>query len=139
MKLTRLDQTDRETLGHLIDDEEKLLCCTLERPWLDNQHDVSCIPPGVYTCRRVHSPHFGCDVFQICDVPDRANVLIHWGNFFTDSEGCVLVGSSFADINHDGTMDVAASKDAFARFMATKAGIDSFSLTVLDPGTEATP
>lgn len=134
MKLQRLSQDATETRGHLIDEDANVVVCvTLERPWLDNQHDVSCIPAGSYVTKRVHSPHFGCEVFQIMDVPNRGNVLLHWGNFVTNSEGCVLLGTAFADLNGDGTIDITASKAAFETLMAKFAGVDSWPLEVVDP------
>ena len=32
---------------------------TLERPWLQNKRNISCIPNGLYLCRRITSPRFG--------------------------------------------------------------------------------
>jgi hypothetical protein len=133
MKLQRLIQTDAETCGHLLTDEDQLICVTLERPWKNNERNVSCIPAGTYTCKRVHSPHFGCEVFQIMNVQHRDNVLIHFGNYVQNSEGCVLVGTSFADINSDGVMDQTASQQAFKKFMSVMTGHPIFTLTVVDP------
>lgn len=134
MRLTRFSLDARETLGHLTDDENVTICCTLERPWLDNAQGVSCIPAGTYTCTRTFSPHFKREVFEIRGVPNRDKILIHWGNFAaTDTEGCVLVGGSFADINADGVLDVSGSKATFERFMATMKGVDTFPLTVTNP------
>lgn len=133
MKLYRREQTDRETLGHLCTDEERLVCVTLERPRLDNRPMVSCIPAGTYTCRRRHSPHFNCDVFQIMDVPGRDFIEIHPANYVHELEGCVGLGRSFADLDGDGVMDVESSRVAFDKFMREMAGTDSFELEVLDP------
>lgn len=75
---------------------------TAERPWLDNKVNESCIPTGTYPVkpRRVGSwaanarKKFGHKfAIEICDVPGRSEILIHWGNWpMKNSLGCVLVG-----------------------------------------------
>lgn len=79
------------TFGELWHKGE-ILCFTGERPWLNNQHSISCIPVGVYEC----GPHSGTkfhDVWEIKNVKDRSGVLIHAGNIpLIDSSGCILVG-----------------------------------------------
>lgn len=70
------------------------LCVTVERPWLDNQKNASCIPPGVYKC----SPHNGAqfkDVWKLENVPGRSAILIHAGNTSSDVQGCIAVGQAF--------------------------------------------
>ena len=42
--------------GVLLDDSDKEMCVTYERPWLSNKRDVSCIPNGVYKCTIHMSP-----------------------------------------------------------------------------------
>lgn len=66
---------------------------TLELPWRDNQPNVSCIPEGEYWCapeQRHNRPSY-----RIHDVPGRSGVLIHTGNFLTDTSGCILPGCDF--------------------------------------------
>lgn len=144
MKLTRitLPSAVSPTLGHLTTDEDQVIVCTLERHWTNNAKGDSCIPAtmigGVrmhapYVATRWQSPHFGCEVWEITGVPGREKILIHWGNFTTDSNGCVLVGKSFADLNHDGFTDVASSKEAFRKWMTVTASLDSFEIDVIDP------
>ena len=67
---------------------------TAEDDWLDNAARVSCIPAGSYVTRRVTSPKFG-ETFEVTGVPGRANILFHHGNTEEDTEGCILLGSSF--------------------------------------------
>lgn len=68
-------------------------CFTLERPWLNNQNHVSCIPSGTYKGRVLPSPHFGIDLPELLDVPGRDQILIHAGNTIEDTKGCILVGT----------------------------------------------
>lgn len=131
LHLRRLSQTDFATYGELLDAEQRLLCVTLERPWLANAHEVSCIPPGVYPAHRRLSPKRGYELFELSNVPDRTHIEIHVGNLPKDSEGCILVGSSFGDL--EGHRGVLGSKVAFSRFMRRLRDVDDFTLTVTDP------
>lgn len=128
--INRQKSTDVQTQGELtvigkvgtietsfLDDETpvigtvdtiKFTCKTIEPPWKDNQKFVSCIPIGVYKAMKHKSPTHG-DCFWINEVPGRTEILIHSGNFYGDSTGCILVGRSFLDINGDGNVDVFKS------------------------------
>ena len=50
-------------------------CYTIERPWKDNQSNVSCIPEGTYKCEPFSGDRFK-DVVQILDVPGRTFILV---------------------------------------------------------------
>ncbi len=130
MDLVRVERSTEGTFGVLLVDGDAF-CVTLERPWLDNQSNVSSIPPGTYTCRRVQSPKVG-NTFEITGVPDRNHILIHKGNFVGDSEGCVLVGQFFAKLKHNSADEraVANSGVTFNQFLEVTHGEDSFDLTV---------
>lgn len=64
---------------------------TLERPWLENVSDISCIPVGAYRCTFKNHEKLG-DIYVVEDVPGRSAIYLHIGNYVTDSHGCVLVG-----------------------------------------------
>ena len=49
---------------------------------------------------------------MLLDVPGRSKILIHAGNFPRDTEGCILVGKDFKDLNGDNVMDVSTSRVA---------------------------
>jgi hypothetical protein len=62
---------------------------TLERPWLDNQVIVSCIPEAIYKFKR---DHYGKHQwFSVLDVPNRTFIEIHPGSKVSHSEGCILM------------------------------------------------
>ena len=96
MKVTlkRLGQSNYSTIGVLMYDDE-IIACTLEPAWKNNEKDVSCIPKGEYVTEVVESPKFGI-VYEIKQVPNRSHILIHVGNYESDTSGCVLVGDSFS-------------------------------------------
>jgi hypothetical protein len=83
----------------------------LELPYLDNQRLISCIKEGVYkVTKRQPTRKFNYVHFILHDVEGRSHVLIHRGNYLEDTEGCILAGIAFADINNDGVIDVTSSK-----------------------------
>lgn len=93
--LLRKTQNDNQTLGTLsvVDDKGVLVfsCTTLELPWKNNQHNVSCIPVGVYTVQMIYSEKYKYH-FTVNTVSDRQGILIHIGNYTADTHGCILVG-----------------------------------------------
>jgi hypothetical protein len=115
---------DKETTSCLYvfsGDQMVFNCKTLELPNLSNQHNISCIPEGIYEVHKVTVPRLG-NCFQVMNVPNRTGILIHMGNFATgkkiDTEGCILVGTSFMDINGDGYTDIAGTDVALKSLWA---------------------
>jgi len=123
--ITRDKLQEAQTLGTLVlkDDEGKKLfsCKTLELPWLDNKRNESCIPLGYYKVAPRQSAKYNKH-FHIQDVPGRSFVLIHIGNFNTQTKGCILVGEKLADINADGYKDVTSSKATLKKLLALAPG-----------------
>ena len=62
---------------------------TLERPWLNNQTSISCIPAGHYKFKRDTQGRF--QWFRLLDVEGRTNIEFHLGNKPSHSEGCILL------------------------------------------------
>jgi hypothetical protein len=95
LTLKRVASSDRGTFGVLLNGSTPL-CVTAERPWLNNQKDVSCVPVGVYKCVQHNGAKFK-GVWQVTNVPNRDAILIHAGNNpIKETEGCILVGRSFS-------------------------------------------
>lgn len=128
VEILRIETSEGGTRGVMRVDGNAL-CVTLERPWLDNRASVSCIPAGTYKCKRIISPTRG-KVFQVLDVPGRTHILIHSGNTIKDTEGCILPGSKFGELQ--GLPAVLASGVAYALFMQTMHRVDEFTLTISD-------
>ena len=113
-----------ETKGlFLVYDEDSLIyhCVCLELPDLGNQHFTSCIKEGTYLCKQEYSDKFKYH-YRLYDVPGRSGVLMHIGNYAAgkkiDTEGCILPGLYFADINADGNTDVAESTKAMIKLLS---------------------
>lgn len=97
--------------GHVI-----FRCKGLEPPDKGNQHNISCIPEGTYEVVKEET-HEGHEYphFRVLDVPNRAGILWHRGNYFKDTLGCLLVGKSFGDRNSDGILDVLSSTETLQK------------------------
>lgn len=112
---------DKQTTGRLDavrNGTEHMNFLCLERPWLNNQKGVSCIPIGIYPWEKVlASRHIPYPHIAIQNVPGRDGVCIHIGNYVTNVEGCIIIGLSFVDINKDGLQDLTDSTVAFHKLM----------------------
>lgn len=114
---------------------------TVEEEDLDNQRNISCIPAGVYTCRRTTYHRHGYETFEICDVPNRTRILFHIANTEEDVMGCVGLGTHMAVIKRRDEdtgervrkLAVGSSRAAFKLFMQKLEGIDEFELEIVDP------
>lgn len=111
IKITRIVEGSKQTLGHgvlFINNIPVFTFVTLELPNLHNQTNVSSIPALKYLGAVITRPS-GKKAVLINDVPGRSAILIHIGNYFSDIQGCIIVGKYFKDINSDGFVDVAES------------------------------
>lgn len=127
MDIKRFAVTANATLGMLTMEGVPPLW-TLEQLWRDNQDDVSCIPTGTYTC----VPHGWNDeavrftkVWEVTQVPGREAILLHAGNFDTDTHGCILVGMSISK-------GVLQNSRQAINLLRTAIGAQSFTLMLTD-------
>ena len=130
--LNRLQQSEVQTLGrfYLYDGlNEAFSCVVLELPDKQNQNNISRICGGVYTCKKRTSDKYG-EHFHVTDVEGRELILIHYGNYHTDTRGCILFGDYFAKINNDKHYDIANSKATIKRLM--NIAPDEWELTIND-------
>jgi len=74
-------------------------CFTLEdvvrAPGVKVQN-ATAIPAGMYKVIIDYSPHFGKDLPHIMDVPGFTEIRLHWGNTDLNTDGCLLVGTTWA-------------------------------------------
>ena len=126
VSIIRIEESDQGSVGVLRMDG-KAFCCTLEPPDRDNRQNISCIPIGTYTVRRVNSPRFG-NTFEITNVPGRSHVLFHPGNRVKDTKGCVIVGQYFGKLKGDRA--VLNSGKTFGAFLKALADLDEFPLEI---------
>ena len=71
------------------DDKKAIICYTIELPWLNNQHKISCIPEGRYELTKRYSLRFGWHLL-VNNVFDRSYILIHaYNDALKESKGCI--------------------------------------------------
>jgi hypothetical protein len=131
--LSRLTESEKQTLGRLYVFEglkDLLDVCVLELPWKNNTRKISRINSGRYRVKKRQTEKFG-NHFHIQGVYGRDGILTHKGNFYTQIEGCLLVGTDFRDINGDGEPDVVNSGLALKRLYEIMP--DEFYLDIVDP------
>lgn len=116
IEITRLEQTDKGTLGVILVDG-KVVCYSLELPWNNNQQNVSCIPTGTYQCILEYSNRYKTDLFELKDIEGRSEVKFHKGNYLKDIKGCILTGTD-PGYDENGDRAVWNSDKAFKKFMA---------------------
>jgi hypothetical protein len=129
--LNRLDESVDQTLGclTLYDGLKKVFeCVTLELPYEHNMTSVSCVPKGSYDVTHRYSDKYKNHLI-VNDVPNRRYILIHYGNFHTDTRGCILVGSRFAQINADSLLDITASRRTLSELLEATNG-NGFKLII---------
>jgi len=107
MKIMRRKPDDKQTLG--TGEADGFTFYTLELPWLGNKFQVSSISTGTYTVVKRWSPKYKWH-FHILGVTGRTWILIHAGNYYYHTKGCILVGAKLMDINHDGYDDTVTSR-----------------------------
>ena len=109
---------DNCTIGKLFFRGERV-CYTIERPWLNNEKNISCIPPGEYFLQPYHSSRFP-DCFSLGSINlgvgltekfHRNHILIHPGNFPDDIQGCIAPGETL----HPSTWGVGSSRVAMGK------------------------
>ena len=76
----------------------------------------TCIPRGTYKVLITYSNRFKRELPLLVDVPGYSGVRIHPGNTDADTEGCLLTGTSFANV--PGGYIVNNSREAFRRLFA---------------------
>lgn len=114
LALHRLMDLEERTLGRLIVFKGLNVVAsfaTLELPWRNNQRNISRIPSALYSVSPRYSARFGQHL-HVLDVPNRSHILFHVGNWPRNTDGCILVGMGFADIDNDGLLEVASSRIA---------------------------
>jgi hypothetical protein len=128
LKLNRVDANANGIFGSLLDENDDIICITLEHAYPNGDSFSAKIPDGTYDCVRGNHLLDGMtepfETFEITGVPGHSGLLFHWGNFNKDSEGCVLVGTTI-----QGPM-ITESRIAFEKFMQLMQGVDAFQLVV---------
>lgn len=125
--LRRAYQDARVTLGILQFDLSDPFF-TLENPFHQDGID-SLIPAGTYKCVPYSSAKFP-SAYKVMSVPGRTDILIHVGNFESDTAGCILLGQSAGKLGSKlAVMESKAAMDRFCKILDKQ----EFMLTIKDP------
>lgn len=109
---------------------EGVIFQVLERPWLDNRSNISCIPSGEYVCQFMRRSSSGKyrNVYWLQDVEGRFGILIHNGNLVAHTRGCLIIGKRKGWLAN--RRAVLSSKTAL-RELVSIMGDEPFKLTIL--------
>jgi len=120
------------TYGMFIDKGVAFAVC-LELPWRNNKQNKSCIPAGIYHCkRRTWGKYKG--YFEIMNVPGRTGIIIHTGICDKHTLGCPLVGELFERFYYKNHWwnGILKSRKGFNEFMSKVKDVDEFELEIRD-------
>ena len=129
----RQPSTKDGTPGRYVSDSG-LTFQTIERPWLNNKRDVSCIPEGVYQAVWGWSQKHSCNLYRLTGVPDRDDIEIHPANVYQQLMGCASMGSDRVLFKRDSIrpgcpdrdmLGVTDSKAAIFKFERDMVGKDN--------------
>ena len=82
---------------------------SVERPWMGNKPNISCIPVGVYQLKK--DTYKGLyENYAVQDVPDRSAIEIHRGNVPTEFKGCIGIGMELGGLLVDGVLQWGVNK-----------------------------
>ena len=84
------------------------------------------IPTGTYSVVIDHSNRFNRDLPHILNVPNFEGIRIHSGNSSKDTDGCILLGTTWTDGDFIGN-----SKIAFDSFFAQLEKAKTATLTII--------
>lgn len=123
LQLDIFASTEMGVFSRLTDDGPDLFTAgyglglfTVERPWLGNQVNVSCIPGGRYRLERSYYNRGDYACYEVMDVLGRTEIKFHIGNTIDDVQGCIAPGTSLGSIS--GKWAVNQSKKAFSALMS---------------------
>lgn len=128
LKLYRVLRNSKVTLGIIILNGE-FVCCTVERPWLDNIQNKSCIPCGIYLIEWGYSERFG-ESLRLRDVPGRSGILIHKANFAKELRGCIAPGLFYTIAG--GSIGVQSSAIALGKLKNLLIGAREISIEIIN-------
>ena len=113
IRLDRYAYTEMGTFGKLHVAEAVLH--TIERPWLGNRQNISCVPEGTYPLQRCRYNRGGYMAYELLDVPGRDLIKIHIANTIMGIKGCIAPGLGLGIVKNKWA--VVNSGKAFRRFM----------------------
>ena len=121
--LERLAYLPNCTIGRLLAGSHAW--ATIERPWINNETNISCIPEGSYRCEKYNSPRFP-RTYEITDVVNRTHILFHIANKPIEVKGCIGLGKRVSFDRYE-VLDSRVAMNEFIDYMNER---DSFDISV---------
>ena len=110
---------------------------TIELPWKNNAHEISCIPEGKYELMKRYSDHLGLHL-QVMDVPERDLILIHAANnAIKELKGCIAPVSILTGEGTGNDSKIALKKIVAITYLELEKGNKVF-LTIKSNTNETT-
>lgn len=132
LRLNRKKYTNIQILGTMDVYKDNLFICsfaTLEQAWNNNETSNSCIPKGHYIVEHYNS-NAHPNSFILKQTEPRTFILIHSGNYYKHTSGCILIGFIHSDINNDGYLDTIYSKNAMDKLRKITEGESIIYLSI---------
>jgi len=132
--ITRLFDDGKQTTGNMMVYDKSGIYgyfATLEPSWLNNERNISCIPPGTYIGEKRHSEKYGWHIL-ITGVPGRVLILLHFGNYRKNTKGCGLVGEMITKIDSDSLFDISNSRNSMKKLMDIVGENEKVLITIKD-------
>lgn len=118
--LERQNADEVQTLGtmYVVNEADRIQfkCWSLELIDKHNKRNISRIPAGNYKVVKRWSKKFK-DHLHVLDVDGRSMILIHVGNTYADTRGCILVGNDLGYIDGNEHLDVLNSRDTLDQIL----------------------
>lgn len=130
LTLKRFSSTDRGTFGVFLDEKGLPIADSVELPWKQNAPNVSCIPAGEYVCKKSFYNKGNYEVYELQNVPNRTDILIHAGNSILDIRGCILIGCGWGRLGQNPA--VINSRDTLKSFMYLMKDEPEFKLVICE-------
>ena len=137
MKLVKIrrDYQDKvQTLGTCVvfgEDKKPIFSAiSLERGWNDNAKNISSVPVGIYRVVLEYSNKFKRYLYELKGVKNRTECKFHSANYWYQLNGCIALGKSVADMNHDGYNDITSSRSTMRNFEKAIGGDAEFLLII---------
>jgi hypothetical protein len=131
--LSRTDYLETGIFGVIRNKQNDFICVTLEHSYIVDGSFTPKVSAGLYVCKK-HAPNrLKYWTYELQDVPPFQGksvdgVLVHIGNYHSESQGCILVGEHKSEDNEM----IIGSKLAFDYFMGIQKGLDSFQLEIIE-------
>lgn len=106
LELVRVLDNGEATFGMMVGENKQPLCLVLEKPWLNNEKKVSCIPEGEYDLVKDSTGKH--KFLKILNAPGRTDIEIHPANRVSELKGCLAPGFAWGSVPNSIEYSVAA-------------------------------